>query len=111
MTGDPFDAAWQEVESRWAEDAAHKKFIAFCAAQNALQEAGRRYRAVRDADPERKAAAEQHINSVLARAIQTIDMARTDRPARVNRLQWVALGVSVFFILYALLSVLRSPPQ
>jgi hypothetical protein len=51
------------------------------------------------------------VNAVLARAMQTMDLARTERPARVNRLQWVAFGVSVFFILYALLSVLRSPPQ
>jgi hypothetical protein len=108
---DPYAAAWSEVERNWGDDTAHRKFIAFCAAQGALDQAGRRYRLVRDSDPTRKSEAARRIDAVLATALQTMDLARSERPTRGSRLQWVAFGVSAFFLLYALLSVLRARPH
>jgi hypothetical protein len=108
---DPFGVAWQEVDRNWADDAAHRRFIAFCAAQGALDQAGGRYRRVRDSDPARRAEAARRIDAVLAAAIQNMNLARTERPQRRSRLQWMAFGVSIFFVLYALLSVLRGRPH
>lgn len=108
---DPFEAAWHEVEAHWTEDARHRRFIAFCAAQDALQEAGRRYRQVRDTDPARREEAARRIDAVLAAAFQRIQATRTEPKPRARRVQWVAFGLSAFFIIYALLSVLRARLQ
>jgi hypothetical protein len=105
---DPFDRAWREVESHWTDDSAHRKFIAFCAAQGALHEAGRRYRAVRDADEQRRSEAQKRIDAVLASALQSMDILRDARPQHTKRLQWVAVGVCVFLVLFALFSMLRA---
>jgi hypothetical protein len=108
---DPFDAAWREVEGQWGDDAAHRKFIAFCAGMGALEQAGRRYRMVRDSDPARADEARRRIDAVLGAAIQRMDLTRAARPNPTRRIQWVAFGLSLFFVLYALLSVLRGRPQ
>lgn len=108
---DPFEVAWREVEAHWTEDAHHRRFIALCAAQDALQEAGRRYRQVRDTDPARREEAARRIDAVLAAAFQRIQATRTEPKPRARRVQWVAFGISAFFIVYALLSVLRARPQ
>jgi hypothetical protein len=108
---DPFEAAWREVENHWTDDAHHRRFIAFCAAQDALQEAGRRYRQVRDTDPARREEAARRIDAVLAAAFQRIQATRTEPKPRARRMQWVAFGLSAFFMVYALLSVLRARLQ
>jgi hypothetical protein len=108
---DPFEIAWREVEANWAEDAAHRKFIAFCAAQGALSEAGKRYRAVRDGDEARREDAKKRIDAVLASALQSMEVLKADRPQRTKRIQWVALGACVFLVLFALLSMLRARSQ
>ena len=105
---DPFDLAWREVEAHWTEDSAHRKFIAFCASQGALHEAGRRYRAVRDSDDARRDDAKKRIDAVLASALQSMEVLRDSRPQHTKRLQWVAVGMCVFLVLYALFSMLRA---
>jgi hypothetical protein len=107
-TGDPFEAAWREVEAHWAEDSAHKKFIAFCAAQGALHEAGKRYRAVRDSDDPRRDDAKKRIDAVLASALTSLDVLRDSRPQNAKRLQWLVFAMCVFLVLYALFSLLRA---
>jgi hypothetical protein len=108
---DPFDLAWREVEAHWSEDSAHRKFIAFCASQGALHEAGRRYREVRDSDESRREDAGKRIDAVLASALQTMQVMRESRPQHTKRLQWVAVGMCVFLVLYALFSLLRARSQ
>ena len=109
--GDPFESAWREVEAHWGEDSAHRKFIAFCAAQGALHEAGKRYRAVRDSDEARREDAKKRIDAVLASAFSSLDVLRDNRPQAPKRLQWVAIGMCVFLVLYALFSLLRARSQ
>jgi hypothetical protein len=107
---DPFDAAFREVEARWGEEAAHRKFIAFCAAQGALAEAGRRYRKVREEDPARSEEARRRIDAILASAMQTMELTRSDAKPPSNRLRWV-VGACVCLALLALLSILRASSQ
>jgi hypothetical protein len=109
---DPFEVAWREVEAHWDEDLHHRRFIALCAAQQALQEAGRRYRKVRDTDPNRREEAGRRIDAVLTAALQRIQATRTEpKPHAARRITWVAFGLSAFFIVYALLSILRARPH
>lgn len=107
---DPFDVAFREVEARWGEDAAHKRFIAFCAAQGALAEAGKRYRRVREEDPTRRDEAARRIDAVLASALSTMELTRTEAKPPANRLRWV-VGACVCLALFALLSILRASSQ
>ena len=106
--GDPFDRAFAEVEAHWDQEAAHRKFIAFCRVQGALAEAGRRYRAVRDGDPTRREAACRWIDAVLAAAMQNMEVLRTEKPRRSKKLTWVVVAASVCLMLYTFLSVLRA---
>jgi hypothetical protein len=105
---DPFEHAWAELQAHWDEDRAHRKFIAFCAAQGALSEAGKRYRAVRDGDESRAADAKKRIDAVLASAMQSMEGLRTARPRRTGRLKALALGMCVCMALGALFSMLRG---
>ena len=104
---DPFERAWQKVEERWVDDAAHRQFIAFCSAQAALAEAGRRYRQVQERDPERRDQASQRLNAILGLAFSTLELARPSAAPRRSKLFWMVCGVCVALLGYALLSVLR----
>ena len=110
---DPFEAVWQEVVSAWSDEAAHRKFIAFCASQGALAEAGKRYRRVREEDPDRAKQAARWIDAVLAAAMENMQLMRgIEEPAAQARpLKWLAFALSSFLIVYALLVLLRSAPH
>jgi hypothetical protein len=105
--GDPFDAAFRELEAHWTEDAAHRRFIAFCATQGALAEAGRRYRKVREEDPERRDEAARRIDAVLAQAMQHMELLRSEARPPSHNLRWV-VGACVCLAIFALLSILRA---
>lgn len=106
---DPFDRAFRELEAHWGEDAAHKRFIAFCSAQGALAEAGRRYREVRERDPARREEAARRIDEVLAAALATMQVLRTERKsAPVKPLNWLVIGMCACLILYVAVTVLRA---
>ena len=105
--GEPYESAWQKVEERWGEDEAHREFIALCSARGSLAEAGRRYRAVREADPLRSERANAQLNAVLGLAFATLDGARSrPRPPR-SKLFWIGCGVGLVLTGYAILAVLR----
>jgi hypothetical protein len=106
-TGDPFDVAFRELEARWSEDAAHRRFIAFCATQGALAEAGKRYRKVREEDPTRRDEAARRIDSVLAQALQHMQLTRSEVKPSARNLRWV-VGACVCLALFALLTLLRA---
>lgn len=101
------ERAWQRVEEHWADDAAHRHFIAFCAEQGALGEAGRRYREVVESDPARRAEAERRLGAVLGVAFSRLDAARTYAPVRRSRTYWLGCGMSIAALAYALLALLR----
>ncbi len=102
------DRAWAEVESHWEDDDAHRRFIALCAMQGALPTAGQRYRAVRDSDPARSERARRQIDAVLAAALASLDLTRDPRAQGRRRVVWIGYGLSLFFLLYALLAILRG---
>lgn len=104
---DPFERAWQKVEERWGDDAAHRQFIAFCSAQGALAEAGRRYRQVQEHDPARRDQAGQRLHAILGLALSTLELARPRAAKRRSKPFWMVCGVCVALLGYALLSVLR----
>lgn len=98
---DPIEDAWSSLEERWDDAEAHRKFIALCATLDRLPEAGRRYREVRDGDPERRETAEHQIDRLLALAMQSLATARTPPPdtARARRiLLFVAFVLTVGMI-------------
>ena len=73
---DPVDEAWGKVEEAWGDAEAHRRFVGVCVALDRLPEAGRRYREVRERDPERAQAAEGHIHKLLALATQQLQDTR-----------------------------------
>jgi hypothetical protein len=103
----PIDAAWRRLEQEWSSDDAHRRFIAFCAAQEALDQAGRRYRAVRDGDPTRREDAARRLDAVMAAAMQQLARARSPGPAPKRRIMWLMVGACGFVILQAVLALLR----
>lgn len=93
------ETAWRKAEEAWDDDEVHRKFVALCVTLGRLEVAGGRYRDIRDNDPERRAAAEQRIEWVLAQAMATLELTKTEpdpRPRR--RLFWVALAVATLLV-------------
>jgi hypothetical protein len=101
-------AAFRALERDWQSDDAHRRFIALCAAQGALGEAGRCYRGVRDGDPARSDDAARRLQQVTAAALEQLAQARSARPARGRRLMWLMVGICGFFVIQAVLTLLRA---
>lgn len=98
---DPIDEAWARLEGSWDDADAHRRFIGLCATLERLPEAGRRYREVRDSDPDpdRRADAEKQIDRLLGFAMQSLETMRTEPPRRARSvLLLVALAVTVAMI-------------
>lgn len=109
MEGDArIASAWATLEADWANPEAHRRFLAFCGMQGALAEAGRRYREVRDHDPVRRDEAERWLGRVLASAVEQLSLTRTPRPPKQRRMVWLMVGTCGFFLVYALLTLLRA---
>jgi len=92
--------AWTAVDEDWEDDDVHKRFIAVCDALGRLDEAGARYRAMKESDPERAEEAERRIGQILTRALATLQSQRvepTDAPRR--RLFWVSTVVFLAIVL------------
>jgi hypothetical protein len=105
------DAAWRRLQDDWASDEAHRRFISLCALQGALDDAGGRYRAVRDSDPARREQAERRLKEVIAAALEQLQLARSPRPARAGRVMWLLVGVCGFVVIQAILTLLRVRSQ
>lgn len=106
--GGTIESAWEALEASWSDDQAHRRFIAFCSLHGQLGEAGRRYRRVRDRDPERAEEAARRLEAVLGAALATLDATRTRLPKRRSRLFWAVCGVCLGLLGYGLLTVLRQ---
>lgn len=104
-------AAFRELERNWADDGAHRRFIALCASQAALDEAGKHYRAVRDADPTRREEAARRLHDVTNAALQQLSLARSARPERSRRMMWLMVGICGFVVIQAVLTLLRARSQ
>lgn len=104
---DPVEAAWAQVEASWESAEAHKKFLVLCDSFDRLAEAGRRYRAVKDADPKRRVEAEKRIDELLGLAMVRVRVDKVE-PGKVrSRVEWIALGVSIVLVSAAVVSMLR----
>lgn len=95
------EQAWGRVEAHWDDDSVHDEFVGLCSRLGRLPEAGRRYREVRDTDPERAQDARARIDRLLTLATRTLELGRspppdTDRSRR--RLFFVALGLCLVLI-------------
>jgi hypothetical protein len=108
---EPLAMAWAQLEESWDDDGAHRRFIALCMARGDLQAAGKLYRSVRERDPSRAAEAGKRIDAIVVHALTALDVARAERPKKRLRIEWIAYGLSVFFVLYTLLSILRARPR
>lgn len=105
---EPYERAWQEVEAEWADDAAHRRFIALCASRGRLAEAGKRYRQVCERDPARREQASARLQAVLGAAFATLDLSRSRPAPRRSRLFWAACGLALGLCGFVLLAVLRQ---
>jgi hypothetical protein len=105
------DAAFRKLEQDWASDEAHRRFIAYCAQHDALAQAGRRYREVRDSDPSRRDAAARRLDAVMAVALEQLSLTRVRTPPRKRRFMWLLVGACGFLILRAFLALLHRGSQ
>jgi hypothetical protein len=107
------DAAWDEVVRQWADDAAHRAFLAARPGMEGLADAGRRYRdalARRPGDP----VALRWRDEVLRRAaaLAFAQLPRTRPPpafAGLGRRRVFAAGVVLALLVGAALVLLRVP--
>jgi hypothetical protein len=80
------EAAWAKVEQSWDDPSAHDKLVGLCASLGRLEFAGRRYREVRERDPERAVRAQQSIDRIVALAMQTLELHRDPAPPNPKRI-------------------------
>ncbi len=104
---DPIEAAWAQVEAKWDDDAAHKKFIALCATLGSLDAAGRRYRAIREAKGPRADSAERRIGQVLGMAMQNMELHR-EPPSEAPRRWILFLGLFLATLMVGTVAFLWS---
>ena len=95
------EAAWARAEAEWDDDDAHRKFIALCASFGRLDAAGGRYRAVRESDPERAEVAKKQIDRIVAHAMATLQVTRTEPSERPRR----SLLFAALVLMIGLLSI------
>lgn len=98
---DALEAAWARAEAEWDDDDAHRKFIALCAGFGRLDAAGGRYRAVRESDPERAEVAKKQIDRIVAHAMATLQVTRTEPSERPRR----SLLLAALVLMIGLLSI------
>jgi len=101
------ETAWGAVEADWESAEAHKKFLALADSLDRLAEAGKRYRAVKEKDPARSAAADKHIDQLLGLAMKRVRIDKVEPSKQRSRVEWIALGLSIVLISAALFSALR----
>jgi hypothetical protein len=105
--GEQVEQAWIELERSWADDAAHRRFIALCSASGQLAEAGRRYRLVQSAGEQRSEEAGRRLSAVLAAALVGLENTRVVRASPPSRLFWLGCGAALALVSYLLALVLR----
>ncbi|MEM8606718.1 MAG: hypothetical protein AAGF92_06410 [Myxococcota bacterium] len=107
---DPIDEAWGQVEADWQDEEAHRRFVGVCVALERLPEAGKRYREVRERDPERRDDAIAQIDKLLTLATQQLQDTRVPPSTREHKrtLQWVAFGVMMMLMAVGAWLMLRA---
>lgn len=105
---DAVETAWQKVLEQWDDDQAHKQFLVLCSSTKQLAQAGKRYRAVREAGDERAEEAKRRIDALLGLAMQ--DIATLKSPPKQGRgaVFWVATALCIGLVGFALSLVLQA---
>lgn len=106
---DPIETAWAEVDENWEDEGAHKRFLMLCQGLDRLSEAGTRYRAIKESDPDRREVAEAQIDRLLGLAMQQLQVLKTEPKQRSGKmvLLLIAVGVSGSIIATALMLLSR----
>ncbi len=107
MSEDPIELAWTEVEAAWNQPEAHKRFLLVCDSVGRLAEAGRRYRQVKESDPERRAMAEKQIDALLGLAMTRVKADKTEPRKGRSRVEWIGIGLAVVLLSVALIQLMR----
>ncbi len=107
---DPIEEAWRRVEADWANEESHRRFIGVCVALDRLPEAGKRYRAVREADPARREDAIQQIDRLIGLAAQQLQDTRVKPASHEHKrtLTWAAFFIMLLLMGAGLLLLLRG---
>ena len=103
-----FAGEWEIVERDWADPKAHSRFLMLCSTSHRLDEAGKRYRAVRDADPARREEATRQIDALLSLAMQSLATLKTTPTPKHPAITFVAFGVAIVIVGSAIWSMLRN---
>jgi len=82
-----FELLWSKVLESWDDDKVHTAFLELARATLMLPEAGARYRAIKENDPERAAVAEQKLAQLMVLALAMLQSARESFPQGPPR--WV----------------------
>ena len=91
--------AWQQVEQDWDNIEAHQRFTALCLQLDCPAEAGRRYREVRDSNPERTERASQQIDAIMAALSAQLELRRSPPPKKPPR--WLLVCVFAICALFS----------
>lgn len=106
----PVEEAWGRVEADWANEEAHRKFVGVCVALGQLPEAGKRYREVRERDPERRQDAIARIEKLLTLATQQLEDTKVPPSTTEHKrtLQWIAFAIMMLFMTAGVWLMLRG---
>ena len=100
------DLAWQKVLENFSDENSHRRFLILCQAMGKLSEAAKRYREIKDRDPEHADTADKQLEKVLAAAVAALSASRSEKlkPA-LNKMTVFAIGVflmMLFFVVWGL---------
>ena len=99
---DPLDEAFAVVLADWDSDEAHKRFVVLAQTTGRLAEAGKRYRDLKDREPE-KPGLQKRLDALVAAALADLATRRPKRDDRPRqRVFWVAVGVTLMIVATAL---------
>lgn len=94
-----FELLWSKVLEHWDDDKVHTAFLELARASMMLPEAGARYRAIKEGDPERAEVAEQKLGQLMVLALSMLQSARESFPTGPPR--WItslAYAVAAVFV-------------
>ncbi len=109
MEDEDLEREWARLLSSWDDAAAHKRFLVLAEANGQLAFAGKRYRDVRESEPDKREIAIKQTEQILALAIAHMSRAERTEPQKGRgRLEWIAFGVSAALIAAVLWQFFRT---
>lgn len=102
-SGDPIERAWEEVDRSWEDEALHARLLEVGRSVGRLGEVGRRYREVRERNPDRAAVAGRQIDRIVGIAMSGLVPSPPDEQ-RVTRRIVVGVGIVVALVLVMIAS-------